>query len=168
MLGDHILASLSTGQGRDIFFWPRLLHLFFGMEGDVPMSQQMDDVEEIHDECCPNCEENPCGCEEDEQEEPLPRQMARTGGFPSTASGFQTPGKRPLYAGKRPRAPSPPRAHFQNAGDVPDLFEYFAEFDLSPMEVVGVCRTFANYLCAQEKALQKEKPKKKSWTSRVY
>lgn len=129
------------------------------MEGsEVPSSQPgFDDQEDpVPEDLCNECESDPCICEEMEQDD-VPRPLARSAAF-STSSGPAV--KRPL-AGKRPMGPPPPRRveHFAPQEDAPDLFEYFSEFDLTPMEVVGVCRTFANYLCAQEKPRLKEKSK---------
>lgn len=125
------------------------------MEGDVPMSQPFPDDEAHEVELCPQCETDPCLCEDEQEASPPP--LRRSHATASTGSGY--PQKRPL-SGKRPMAP-PPRRHYEPEGDAPDLFDYFSDFDLSPMEVVGVCRTFANYLCAQEKPRQKEKRSKK-------
>jgi len=52
-----------------------------------------------------------------------------------------------LRAGKRPRT----GAVYEDDEDVdeqqvPDLASYFAQFGLHPVDQIGICRTYANYL----------------------
>jgi len=51
-------------------------------------------------------------------------------------------------AGKRPRAAAAYEDDQEDVAEnnVPDLASYFAEFGLHPVDQIGICRTYANYL----------------------
>jgi len=86
---------------------------------------------------CHECEQPVCICESVSQDEEL-----------ASSSDEEEASPKKL---KRSDA-TVKSVHFKSPKVAPDLFHYFSQFPkLTVWEKVGICRTFANYLCAQQK-----------------
>jgi len=134
-----------------------------------------DDVDLADEELvCEGCELHPEECEcasipdeedgfDDDEVAHVPHTKTKKPGLFASSAKYaanplveatRTPAKRPRSAGKEPRS------SLSRNNAAPDLFGYFSQFDISPMDAVAVSRTFANYICNQERVKNKEKPKR--------
>jgi hypothetical protein len=134
------------------------------------------DVEQDDDLICEVCELHPEECECPEGEEEASDEELDEVSYGKRGSQFKkatkfaasaryeanplaeppAPAKRARVAGKEPRS----SLSRSSAMLAPDLFGYFSKFDITPTDAVACARTFANYVCNQERVKNKEKPKR--------